>query len=469
MAVQIAVSFENEVIRIIYASLRRSNLLIKKTLVLKDEEFDEFLKKEKARQFTVVCDFKTFYNDVILLPPVKEKFFRNIIEAELRKRSPELKDFSFFYEILGERMHEGRKVMEAFVFAVNSYDLSQIIDRFDRYDKKITAIYPAAFTIAQLVNSSYGITEDPILCVAESASGKILLLMKDGKLYFIRAAQSFESGIHDIDVQSINMTANYCRQTLRLVPSQAILIGTACSKYETTMDMLLPALCMRPPSNIVAPGEIITDFIIPISAIDGSRKLKVESRKMKRKKDSGNLFPEKYRGLNRQKMILKYYTALFLILSVIGMVYLKIKLSEIADMKRKIESLHAEIRAMEPVRIGYENRKMDLDKIASLINFINTNNSSPDIQKALIALSSIKELHGKDINISSIDINPDGSAVYIKLKGSVTAANFTAMQQAYQNLVRSIKKTEGMEMVSDKIDIKDRGFQIELKYGSRTM
>lgn len=453
MARQIVVSFENEVIRIVYASLRRGNLIIKKTFVLRDEEFDEYLKKEKARYFTIVCDFKSFYQDILLLPPVKERFFKNIVEAEIRRKAPEFKDCSFFYTILGERIQEGKKMRETFVFAVNNYDLSQIIDRFDRYGKEISAIYPAVFTIAQLVNFSYGITDEPILCVAESESGKILLLMKDGKPYFMRTAQSFERGLHDIDVQSINMTANYCRQTLRLTPSRAILIGTACSKYETTMDLLLPVLCMEPPSNIIASRETITDFIIPMSAM-------LDIKGM----EDGNLLPESYRSVCRQKTILAYYTALLLILSAIGMVYLKMILSETADLKRKIASLRAEIKGMESIRIGYENKKIEFDKIAPLIDFINTMNSSPDIQKALVAMSSIKELYWKELNIGSIDINPEGNMVRIKLKGSIAAANFVAMQQTYQNLVEAIRKAEGIEMVSDKIDIKDKGFQIELKY-----
>jgi hypothetical protein len=455
LARQIAVSFENEVIRIVYASLRRGNLIIKKTLVLRDEEFDDFLKKEKARHFTLVCDFKSFYQDILLMPPVKKKFFKNIVEAEIRRKSPELKDFSFFYVILGERVHEGRKMQEALIFAVNNHDLSMIIDRFDRYGKKITGIYPAAFTIAQLVNLSCGITGEPILCVAESESGKILLLMKDGKLYFIRAAQSFESGMHDIDVQSINMTVNYFRQTLRLNPSQIILIGTACNKYETTMDLLLPVLCIEPPSNIIASRETITDFIVPISAMLNIKGIK-----------DGNLLPESYRNVYRQKTILAYYTTFFLLLSIVGLGYIKVRYAEIAAIKKEIDLLRSEIRSMESIRIGYENKKREFDKIASLINFVNTMNSSPDFQRVLIVLSSIKELRDKNINIVSIDMNPEGTIVRIKLKGSVAAANFTAMQQAYQNLVKAIKKTEGLEIVSDKIDIKDKGFYIEFKVSS---
>ncbi|MBI3592968.1 MAG: hypothetical protein HY099_05755, partial [Nitrospirae bacterium] len=88
MAKQIAVSFEDELIRVVYASTDREKIVIKKTLVLKDGEFDNFLEKEKTRRFTVVCDFKTAYQDILLLPPVKEKYLKRIVETEIRKRYP---------------------------------------------------------------------------------------------------------------------------------------------------------------------------------------------------------------------------------------------------------------------------------------------------------------------------------------------------------------------------------------------
>jgi len=453
LARQIAVSFENEIIRIVYASLKRGNLTVKKTLVLKDEEFDDFLKKEKTRHFIVVCDFKTFYQDILLLPPVKEKFLRNIVEAEIRKRSPEMKEFSFFHVSLGERMHEGRKMNETFVFAVNNYDLSNVIERFGRYGKVVKGIYPAAFTISRLVNLSYGIAADPLLCVAESESRKILLLIKDGKLYFIRAAQSFESGIHDIDVQNINMTVNYCRQTVRLNPLQVILLGTACSHYETTIDLTLPVICMNPPSAVAASRETIMEFIIPLSVILNVKGL-----------ETGNLLPPAYRTLYRQKEILTYYTAFFVIFFIIGLGYLKIKQTETEGVRKKIDSLRSEMQAMEPAIADYENKKKELDKRMPLINFINSMNSSPDMQMALAALSSLKEAREKGVNIDAIDMSPEGNAVRIKIKGGITAKSFTEMQQLYQGITGSIKKTGGMELLSDKIDLSGKVFHIEIKY-----
>ncbi|BCB97124.1 hypothetical protein JZK55_20460 [Dissulfurispira thermophila] len=454
MARHIAVSFENEIIKIVYASLKSGNLIIKKTLVLKNEEFDDFLKNENARHFIVIYDFKSFYQDILLLPPVKKSYIKDIIKTEIRKRSPEFKDFSFFYEMLGEKMHEGRKVYELFVFAVNNDDLSNITDRFERAGKRVLAIYPPAFATAQIVKTSY-VSDEPLLYVVETMSSKILFLMKDGHFYFTRDAQSFESGIHDIDVQSINMTINYCRQTLRLVPSKAILIGNACSKYETTMDLLLPVMCIELPPNIIAPREVISDFIIPLSAILNIKGMTYI-----------NLLPDSYRNLYKQKTILSYYTLLFLILSVAGLGYIKMQYSDIAAMKKQIELLRSEIRNMD-ITSSYETKKNEFDKVIPLINFLNTINTSADIQKALIELSSIKEFNKKDLNISSIDMSSVGDKVHIKLNGSVIAANFTAMQKDYQELISAIKKVEGMETIADKIDIKSKDFQIELRYGKK--
>lgn len=107
MAEQITISFESEVIKIIHTVLNRGNLRIQKTLILHDEEFDNFLKKENKRSFTVVCNFKSFYQDIIFFPPVKGKYYKPVIESEIRKKSPDLKDFSFFYTILGEKYIEG--------------------------------------------------------------------------------------------------------------------------------------------------------------------------------------------------------------------------------------------------------------------------------------------------------------------------------------------------------------------------
>ncbi|HAK88650.1 MAG TPA: hypothetical protein DHV16_07560 [Nitrospiraceae bacterium] len=456
MARQIAVSFENETVKIVYASFKGRNLLIGKTLTLTNDEFEDFLKKEKSRDFIVVCDFKIFYQDIMLLPPVNEKYFKNIVEAEAKKRFSELKDFTFFHSILGERMHEGRRVKETFFFAVANDDLNRLVERFGRHGKRIRHIFPAPFALSKSVNSSYGITSEPLLCVAESDAGKTMFLMKDGMPHFIRTMQSPEKGIHDVDVQGINMTINYCRQTLRLSPSQVILIGTPCTIYDAVMEPAAPAICMRSMSDITTSGkreEPLDEFLAPISAIRHLKEL-----------PAFNLLPKDYRDFYLHKTVISYLLFTLLIILTAGAFYLKAKSSEIFASKKKAEAVRSEIKGMEPIITAYENKKKEMERFMPLINFINAVNASPDMQKALIAVSSLNYPGMRSINIRSINIIPEGNASRIGIKGSAPAKDLLEMQQAYQNLVVSFKNTKGIQMLSDRIDINSKEFQMELKY-----
>lgn len=456
MARQIAVSFENGIVKIVYASLKGRNLTISKTLSLRNDEFEDFLRSERARDFIVVCDFKTFHQDIMFLPPVNEKYFKNIVEAEAKKRFPELKNFTFFHAVLGERIQEGRKVKETLFFAVGNDDLNKFIEMFGRHGKRIKSIFPAPFALSMLVNSFYGVGSEPLLCVAESEAGKTMFLMKDGMPHFIRTMQSPEKGIHDVDVQGINMTINYCRQALRLNPSQAILIGTPCTMYDTVMELAAPAACIRNMSTITAAGkheEPLEEFLAPISAIQHLKEL-----------SKFDLLPRDYRNFYLHKAVVSYLSIILLVTFAAGAFYLRAKSSEIYASKKKAEAIRSEIKRMEPILTAYENKKKEMEKFMPLINFINAVNASPDIQKALIAVSSFKEPGMKSVNIQSVDIIPEGNALRISIKGSATAKDLIEMQQAYQNLVVSIKKTKGMQLLSDRIDINNKSFQMELKY-----
>ena len=451
MAEQITISFESEVIKIIHTVLNRGNLRVQKTLILRDEEFDNFLKTEKERSFTVVCNFKSFYQDIILFPPVKGKYYKTLIESEIRKKAPDLKDFSFFYTLLGEKYLEGKARNEAFVFAVNNEELFGIINKFNKHGKTVSYLYPSALTLSYLVQSSENLNSEPVLCVAASGTDKMLFLMKKGNLLFLRAIHSQEGGLHDIDIQNINMSINYIRQTLRLTPSQIILSGTI-DKYDAAKNLLAPAVCMKYPQYILAPNETIKEFIVPISAI-----LYAEKQYMV------NLLPQSYRNIYYQKRLLVYCTIAFLSFSAISLVYLKMNISKIFQFRDKIKLLRVEVMQKKSTYREDDTHYQKLQKVMPLVNFTNTANSSPDFQKVLIALEC---LNMKDVNVQSIQIGNEGQALHLQITGGITANNFANMQMTYQGLLEVIKKRKEIELISDKIDLKDKNFSIAARYRS---
>jgi hypothetical protein len=472
MASRIAVSFENETIKIVYGSVSRNKLSVRKALRIGDEELDEFLRKEKARNFTVINDFKAFYQDILLLPPVKDNLLKGIIESEIRKRAAELKDFSYVYNIMGERLHEGRRIKEVFVFAAPAGpdgELHKIIERFARRGKTISCLYPSAFALSPLVHSEMpaGKPDEAALCVAEAGLSKTLFLIKNNRLCFVRTAQAFESGIHDFDVQNINMTINYCRQTLRMNPSKIIFMGDVSSVYDAKMDVLAPSVSLKYPANIAMPADIITtydadaaaSFLAPISALLYAKEL-----------GGANILPQSYKDFNLQKRLFSYLALIFMLLSAGGLVYLTDKASDIKALNKKIASARSEIKRMEGARTDYEDKDKGLQKMLPLIQYMNAASASPDIRKALIAVSELKDgytrISGGVLNLTSVSAKPEGDSVRLDLKGSVRAGNFAGAHKTYQGIISAVKNIKGMEIASEKIEFKSRDFQMSLKYKS---
>ena len=57
----VVVSFEDETIRVLYATFRRKNIVVDDAIILRNEQFDDFLLKEKQKEFIITNSFKDFF------------------------------------------------------------------------------------------------------------------------------------------------------------------------------------------------------------------------------------------------------------------------------------------------------------------------------------------------------------------------------------------------------------------------
>jgi hypothetical protein len=456
LAKEITVSFENEFVRVLYVSSGRSKIKVRKALLLKNEEFDDFLLREKARNFIVVADFKVFYNDILYLPPAKDKFVRQMVDSEIRKKNPELKDFSFSYTVLGDTVREGKKVREVFFYAVDNADLFQIIQRFDKYNKTVKYIFPFATVLSRLVNAVSGNKDELYLCITESGLNKIMFLMKDGKIHFIRTTQALEPGIHDIDVHDVNMTVNYCRQTLRTTPDSILLIGSLCSNYDASMRFAIPSACVRFPENVIVDREAAADYLALIAAVlPGGGK------------DGISVLPGRYARLMMQKKIVASGAIIFMLLSFAGLWYLKKNISEIVSLKKNADMLRAEISQMESNRQTYETLNKQLSEYVPIINFMNSVTSVPDIQKALISLASLNTVRGNTLQLDAVTVSAAPGTLNIQLKGSLNAGKYADIDKHYRGFLDELKGLKGFTTASDSFDMNSRNFHVEVQYSDR--
>ncbi|MFN3479876.1 MAG: hypothetical protein ACK415_05775 [Thermodesulfovibrionales bacterium] len=429
------VSFEGDLIKVTYVTYKGKKHIVKDTLILKNEQFDDFLQREKTKEFLVVKAFKDFFQDIILIPPVKKRYLKKLLEAEIRKRS-ELKDFSFIHTELSEKLVDNRRMKEVFVFAVKSEDIKDIINRFGNRGKVVKAIYPDVFSIASMIDSV-----EPVLCVSEAGFNKNLFLIKDGRIKFVRTAQSLEHGINDLDVQNINMTVNYCRQAMRVNPSLIMLTGGLCNDYNATTPSSIPISCLSHQSNI------FLDFAAAISAIHVDR--------------DKDLLTAEYKKFYWTKLFLRYSTALFLALSVISLGYAGYTIKHILDTRSKLDSIRRSLPDVRATLSMYDARKSELSVYMPFIKSLQDASKIPDIQRLLYLLSGLKR---DNIRIDSITITTSDNVLKIEMRGSVRTSGFADAQMYYQRMIDSISPSNGFSIKGQGLELKDKSFHIEMEY-----
>ena len=443
----VAVSFEDDLIKVVYASQDKGGLAVQQTLTFGDEQFDAFLKANKMPNISVVYPFRKFYSDIIQAPPVKKAYLQTIVEAEIKKRYPELNQFSFFYYVLADKTAEEKGLRDVFFFAVDHREIDPIVDRFDRYGKTIKAIYPDILSVSHFLQTKDKGDRKTFLGLLASNTDKSLFLVKNGQLRFIRITPSTGKDIQEADVDNINMTASYCLQQLRTNPQQVLLLNSAFD--EARGKTVIPTVRVGYDEKTMIPEETFREFMIPLSAILFSDTLK-----------NDNLLPGRYRVLYIQRFAVAYSIIFFLLFSLIGFSYLMINLTEISLSREKIQILRKELAGSEFVVAGYDKQSADLQQILPLINLIKDARSGPDIEKALAMLHFLPM---ENVDIQNIQLVNKNDALQMQIAGNVHASNFGNMHGTFQKLLNHFPKDAGTTILSRGLDLKSGQFQIEIE------
>lgn len=443
------VSFESENVKVVHADYRHGNVTIEKTFTFSNIEFDKYLETTKDDEFIVANDFQNIHQDVISLPPAQDKYLRTLIELEIKKRIPELKDFSFFYEELRDIQKEGKKSKDVFFFAVPNEDIDAVLNRFVKYDKVVTYLYPNVLPLSRFLRIEDGEEGQPILGVVDLGVNKTMFLVRDEKLSFVRVAQSDQRGMSELDIENVNMTVAYCRQVLRLNPSRVVFLGIPESG-NTTVTPVVPVAVAKYPPAIMAFENSISEYIVPLSALIHAREL-----------GKSNLLPAVYRGIILQRKVLTYAILFLVLFSFLGLCYGGIRAADLIMTKSEITAARNDISGKQRIVDEYEKASGELTKLEPLIKFMNTAQASSDLQKILAALQVFSM---NTVYVKSISINDDSGNVALKIEGNVSSQNYKELQTNYERLIESIKNMKELELVSQALVLKEKDFRIEVKW-----
>lgn len=445
MGQAISISFEGDKVKVVYAALKGRKISVNDAIVLPVERFDSFLTEQKIRDFTVSVDFRNFFQDTIAIPPVRKNLVKPLILSEIRKKNlVEGAVTSVFFKT-GQKITGGKRFDEYFVFYVSQNEIDELVEKFLSKGKRITALYPNMLSVLKILPAG----EKPYLCLYETGGKKNLVLIHRGTVLFTRSTPSIGEGLIDFDIQNINMTVNYCRQTLRIEPEEVMFIGGAGKAASTSLKTLIPMAFMARPKEINVDEQRFIDYLIPISALGSGR--------------AERMMTDEYRRFYGLSNLVHHATTSFLILSVILAGLLVFNGFRYASLNRHLVPLRLQEQDLKPVLEAYRMTLQQLQKERPLIDFVNRINSLPSASTLMYKLSGLEK---GGMNIRKLEVRPDVAASELKLSinGHIESEDLYGAQKSLERTISELKKIGGIQSADGKISIQDKSFTIEADY-----
>jgi hypothetical protein len=231
------------------------------------EELDAYLESCRAKTCILCCNPTFFYQNTFTFPPAASRFYENLIRAEVRKTHPELENFTFFYRTIGDATIDGVLFSKLAVFSYTDESISNYIAAFNRHGKIISNIYAAPYPIFNL--AAVSCLDDPDgarLIIAAIPNEKLIFLSMNGEPGFIRRIPSANAALHAADTQNINMTIDYCFQSLRIRPAEALLLNLQESLTEPPPQLGIVLRTASLPQFAALAPDLAETYIAPLAA-----------------------------------------------------------------------------------------------------------------------------------------------------------------------------------------------------------
>ena len=440
MSASIVISLEGGSARVVYGTAKGGVVTVKDALVMPAQQLEEFLAKERASEFTVVNHFSDPFQDVISVPAVKKRLLRKIVEIEVRKRAG-FNDFSFIHTVIGTRSTDQGKKTDVFVFAVKNEETRAIIERFSARGKTVRALYPDAFVLGRAM----AVPDEDVLCVSASGDKKVFSLVKDGVLQFTREVLSSSPELNAFDIQNLDMTINYCRQSLRVMPSVVMFAGKLGQDDHAAAIRGARSSCFRPRVASIMAREALADFTAPILAFEPQAAFDIN--------------PAAYRADKLKTRALKYSSIAFAAMAAFLVVMSYSALRDAGAAKQGLQASLAELPDIDAVVSSHEARKAEFERYVPFINILNNAAAAPD---PAALLSSLSGLDTEKITLGLINVTPLDGALRLRLEGSVRSSSYASTQAYFEKFAASFASIKGAQIVEQRLMIKERNFLLEV-------
>lgn len=447
MASVTAISFETDGIRIISGTATGGNFIAKQALTVTEAELDTFLASDSSNSYLVAISPEDAIYETVSLPPTDPKLTPVLARNEVARNHPELKSFSCYIKVIGDIPVEGRTIRKVACCLVPQSDILPVLERFVRHNKVVSRMVAAPSALSPLLESLEDGGKGTFLCAFDGGSSKTLFLREEGAIVFARSISSNEFGWDLIDRQNVNMTLDYCFQSLRMRPSKVVVVNPA---GEEPPDAPPPRLVPLPqPDFIAANPTLLQQYMIPLAlaAIE--------------QPSTSNLLPQEYSEQVARQMLLKRAMMIFLAGTLLLAVLTGLRFMDIRAEQNNIDALKRLEANIGTVYAAHQEALALRNADQPLIDAMNSILAPPDIPRFLVAFGAVR---APGVSITSINATRDKESLTLQLAGTTSGNSYAAAQLQLETFLAAVQQMPGISVTTRQMDLSARAFTIGARY-----
>lgn len=446
--------FDGTIVQAVKVNIAKGLITVEDARTFPFSDFEDYLSVCKDKKCVVSYNPQLFYQDIVHLPPAAGKFYGKLVQSEVHKAHPDLTSFSIFHRTVGESILDAKIFSKIAVFSYPDNFLSGFIAELNRFGVRISRIYAAPYSIFRLALSACGTELDqPRIFVASLPGEKLLLVEENNELEFIRKIPSTDSSMLPEDAYNINMTVDYCFQSLRVRPFEAIMLNPPELSEDIAPLISIPFRSALPTQLKQMPPHLIQDYLAPIAtALHHFEAPRI-----------GNILPSEYTTFALHKKVITAVTMILFVMTLLLASYLVFVQMVISDLSSNISRIRIEISGSAAELATFKKLDAEVTQLKQPLELANTQNSSPNPAVALAALTLPES---QDYVIKSVTVQRSAGNFNVQIDGSINSDGFSNTQDAYEKFVAHIAKIPGYSVATSRVDIRSKTFGVTAHYAS---
>ena len=445
--------FDGAIVQVVKACITGDSTTINDAHTFPHDDLDDYLSGCREKNYILCYNPLQFHQDIVHLPPAAGRQYDKLVRSEVRKIHADLTSFTTFHTTVGQATIDTRVYNKIAAFSYVEDPLSDILSVFSRHGKSISHIYAAPHSIFRLLASACrNDSAQARIFIAALPGEKLLLVGENNELEFIRKLPSTGADLRPTDTHNINMTLDYCFQTLRVRPAEAVMLKrTEDPTDERPPHLSVPLTSVFPHALAGVPEDILADYLAPLAAVLHSHTDPC----------LGDILPADYISFSRNRKTLTAASTLMVALALILAGYAMTQWMVVSDLKSGIATLRSQLGNAGEEIAAFRKLDEEVNVLNKPLEILNKQRTS---LHPAVALASLALPKSREYSIKSISIQDGDGFLALQIEGDIDSDGFSNIQATFESIIEQIGKLPGHSVSSSTLDIKQKTFKIQSRY-----